>query len=285
MLHLMRYCDPYLNRFLQPDSIIPNLYNPQSLNRFSYVSNRPINYTDPSGHRECESRDGQECDWKTPYLWNQAESILKRLGGKNDLEAMTKIIREGARVYRDFKDLLPALSAIFLGVDTYGPGALWAAKSTGCAGVGREPHDCSSATDYFSDTGFNSDFRDGHNQIFHLWGYIANTSTPGNSALGFAGLFVATFANGFHEIDQSNIAKVGQKFGIQKAMDLGWGTSWQDFTLSIAGMKIGSLITNQAISPSELADVIQSSIGPLGSGSNGELQSLQNAYGPLYGSP
>jgi hypothetical protein len=41
---------PYINRFLQPDSIIPNPANPQSLNRFGYVLNNPIRFNDPSGH-------------------------------------------------------------------------------------------------------------------------------------------------------------------------------------------------------------------------------------------
>ena len=45
-----RYYDAYLNRFIQPDSIIPNFYNPQYLNRYSYVRNNPVRYTDPSGH-------------------------------------------------------------------------------------------------------------------------------------------------------------------------------------------------------------------------------------------
>jgi hypothetical protein len=41
---------PYINRFLQPDSIIPNPANPQSLNRFAYVLNNPIRFNDPTGH-------------------------------------------------------------------------------------------------------------------------------------------------------------------------------------------------------------------------------------------
>ena len=45
-----RWYDPYINHFIQPDSIILNLYNPQNLNRYSYVSNQPINFNDPSGH-------------------------------------------------------------------------------------------------------------------------------------------------------------------------------------------------------------------------------------------
>jgi len=45
-----RYYDPELGRFCQPDTIIPQPYNPQTLNRYSYCDNNPLNYTDPSGH-------------------------------------------------------------------------------------------------------------------------------------------------------------------------------------------------------------------------------------------
>ena len=41
---------PYINRFTQPDTIIPNPANPQSLNRFGYVLNNPIRFNDPTGH-------------------------------------------------------------------------------------------------------------------------------------------------------------------------------------------------------------------------------------------
>jgi pyocin large subunit-like protein len=30
--------------------MIPDLYNPQALNRYSYTLNNPVKYTDPSGH-------------------------------------------------------------------------------------------------------------------------------------------------------------------------------------------------------------------------------------------
>jgi RHS repeat-associated protein len=45
-----RWYAPYINRWVQPDSIVPDLYNPQALNRYSYVYNQPLRYTDPSGH-------------------------------------------------------------------------------------------------------------------------------------------------------------------------------------------------------------------------------------------
>ena len=45
-----RYYDPMLGRFTQADTIVPNPGNPQSLNRYAYVLNNPLAYTDPTGH-------------------------------------------------------------------------------------------------------------------------------------------------------------------------------------------------------------------------------------------
>ena len=45
-----RFYDPVIGRFLQPDTIVPEPGNPQSLNRYSYVYNNPMRYTDPTGH-------------------------------------------------------------------------------------------------------------------------------------------------------------------------------------------------------------------------------------------
>jgi RHS repeat-associated protein len=49
-----RFYDPYLNHFVQPDTIIPDPSNPQSWNRYAYVNNNPINYNDPCGHVVCQ---------------------------------------------------------------------------------------------------------------------------------------------------------------------------------------------------------------------------------------
>jgi len=40
----------YLNRWTSPDTIIPDPYNPLDYDRYSYVRNNPINYSDPTGH-------------------------------------------------------------------------------------------------------------------------------------------------------------------------------------------------------------------------------------------
>lgn len=45
-----RYSDPYLNRFIQADTLVPDFTNPQSLNRYAYVFNNPLRYMDVTGH-------------------------------------------------------------------------------------------------------------------------------------------------------------------------------------------------------------------------------------------
>jgi len=45
-----RFYSPKLGRFLSADTIVPGYANPQNLNRFSYVTNNPLRYIDPSGN-------------------------------------------------------------------------------------------------------------------------------------------------------------------------------------------------------------------------------------------
>jgi RHS repeat-associated protein len=45
-----RLYDPTIGRFTSADSMIPYMYETQSFNRYSYVQNNPLKYTDPSGH-------------------------------------------------------------------------------------------------------------------------------------------------------------------------------------------------------------------------------------------
>jgi RHS repeat-associated protein len=45
-----RLYDPVIGRFISADSIVQDLYDPQLLNRYSYVRNNPLKYVDPDGH-------------------------------------------------------------------------------------------------------------------------------------------------------------------------------------------------------------------------------------------
>ncbi len=45
-----RMYDPVIGRFISADSIIPDYYDPQNLNRYAYCRNNPLKYVDPNGH-------------------------------------------------------------------------------------------------------------------------------------------------------------------------------------------------------------------------------------------
>jgi RHS repeat-associated protein len=264
-----RWYDSYLNRWIQPDSIIPDQFDPQSWDRFSYVRNNPVNRVDPTGHASCEDLEW-ECDdegewlegdpnWKYNHLWYMANQIFEKLAGKDDLEAMAQIIEVGASLFDTWDELMPALSDIFLGFPRSGPGTLIWAIVEG-----------DSSRFEFEDTGFHSDFRDGYNQVFHFWGYVAETAD-----LGKANWLISTVSsaagNYFHEIIQS-------WFDIDAA-----GTSWQDFSLAVAGINVGKAINSGAVSITGLGDYVRDVLSPDGPGSNGMTDYYTNKWGPLRG--
>ncbi|WP_316672700.1 RHS repeat-associated core domain-containing protein [uncultured Tolumonas sp.] len=56
-----RIFDPTLGRFLQADPYIPDPYDGQSYNRYSYVRNNPLNATDPTGFADSYNWGGGSC--------------------------------------------------------------------------------------------------------------------------------------------------------------------------------------------------------------------------------
>jgi RHS repeat-associated protein len=50
-----RWYDPASAHFTQADTLIPEPGNPLALDRYAYVMNNPLRYTDPSGHISCDS--------------------------------------------------------------------------------------------------------------------------------------------------------------------------------------------------------------------------------------
>jgi hypothetical protein len=60
---------PYINHFIQPDTIIPNPADPQSWNRYSYGLNNHVRYADPTGHSPIDGPcgyQGQDCSSPLP---------------------------------------------------------------------------------------------------------------------------------------------------------------------------------------------------------------------------
>jgi len=74
-----RLYDPSIGRFLSADSIIPDPTDGQSYNRYTYVDNRPLSLTDPTGHDDdCSS---SVCP-QPPNHWNGNNN-----GGRPDRDA------------------------------------------------------------------------------------------------------------------------------------------------------------------------------------------------------
>ena len=94
-----RYFDTRIGRSLSADTIIPNPLDSQSHNRFAYVLNNPLSYTDPTGHAPepdvNEGYGGQTCghncrsitvrttdpDYHSDPLWDGGLRELEVLSG------------------------------------------------------------------------------------------------------------------------------------------------------------------------------------------------------------
>lgn len=60
LIHIKgRVDDSTIGRFLYADPCIQEASNSQSYNRYSYVSNNPLSYTDPTGYQS--TKDPGEC--------------------------------------------------------------------------------------------------------------------------------------------------------------------------------------------------------------------------------
>jgi RHS repeat-associated protein len=56
--NLARSYDPSMSRWISADKVMPNAYDPQSLNKYSYNRNDPVNLLDPSGNSPWSSEMG-----------------------------------------------------------------------------------------------------------------------------------------------------------------------------------------------------------------------------------
>jgi RHS repeat-associated protein len=72
-----RMYDPDMGRFLTPDSIVPSPYDPQSLNRYAYAQNNPVNLTDPTGHFTEQTADQSNENYSafTNWWWDYTRNV------------------------------------------------------------------------------------------------------------------------------------------------------------------------------------------------------------------
>ncbi|MCB9771318.1 MAG: VCBS repeat-containing protein [Candidatus Omnitrophica bacterium] len=91
-----RYYDPLLGRFITADTIVQNPSDPQTLNRYSYCQNNPINKIDPDGHRSW---------WKK--FWGGVKDFFRDFGG---LIGLNGLIFNGI-INQDWKPFVNVVTA------------------------------------------------------------------------------------------------------------------------------------------------------------------------------
>jgi len=93
-----RYYLPGTGRFLSADTIVPDPTNPQSLNRYSYVFNSPLIFSDPSGH--CAEAGDDSC-WgyydRSMQLCQECRDLGWAQFGYNFQEEMFNLVNSGWR--------------------------------------------------------------------------------------------------------------------------------------------------------------------------------------------
>ncbi len=233
-----RWYDSDLGRWISPDSIVPQPGNPQTLNRFAYVNNNPLKFVDPTGHFvQCSAADnaqgyicpddGYSIDNPEPgsVSDNAAERDARNAPYANNLADWSKrgwitgreaLYNLMGRAYSMIPRNTANLGTVFandvsraiLGKD--GAGVLWNCR-TGCT------------SERFSSTGFDNDYKDGYDQLFHFWAFVAEAAN-GNST-------VARLGNTYHEFWDPT--------------DPG-GNSWADWRLSMIGINMGEMLRGGA---------------------------------------
>ncbi|NUM46262.1 MAG: RHS repeat-associated core domain-containing protein, partial [Anaerolineales bacterium] len=224
-----------------------------------YISGRIINSMKP----------GQE----DAALRRVAEAALALLGGRDDLEALAQIIEAADSIYaaNDLTGFLNGINLVIAGtayVSNAPAGSyLWnAVFGNPCAAVGGD--DCPTNTQTFGDAGFHRDFRDGNNQLFHLWSAFLSGVEH-----AYRGVFLTGIGNMFHEGGEYILGKTPLGSIVDKFNS---GQSWEDYALTGAGVALAVDFNSGSISRSDLGNYFRTTFGPSGPGSNGFVTMMRN---------
>ncbi len=126
-----RYYVPYINRFLSPDTLVPDPMNPQQFNRYTYSLNNPVNFVDPSGHRSCTAEQAASGDETCNQ--NTSSSIGSNAG---ELAYLLKypVCTQTTCIGHSF--LIPSVYVSSLPTASVSPGRAFTAKILNGAGIG-----------------------------------------------------------------------------------------------------------------------------------------------------
>ena len=99
-----RVYDPVIGRFLSADPIVQAPTNSQSYNRYSYVANNPVSYTDPSGFSFFSKI--------RKSIHKAIKKISKTIYRISGMEAMVRFTQRRTAAYADILAKNPALGTV-----------------------------------------------------------------------------------------------------------------------------------------------------------------------------
>ncbi len=115
MYYGARYYDPLMRQFTQPDTIIQDVYDPQNLNRYSYVRNNPYKYIDPSGHYFETALDIASITWSIADISQNSRNVWNWVAlGADVVTTLLPVIAGGGMMV---KGAVKGSKAVNKGVD------------------------------------------------------------------------------------------------------------------------------------------------------------------------
>ena len=171
-----RWYDAQLGRFLSADTIVPGPANPQAFNRYSYVLNNPLKYTDPTGHcvdgittAICIGAGIGAGTGAALYLWNesqQSDGIDLSVGLTWDGWLPT-----GVQVGDDWGDLAAATGTGLAAGAMMPAGGVWAVAGAGMAS--------NAVADHMSNLITGNDFSAPEHAVAGMLGAASGVATAG----------------------------------------------------------------------------------------------------------
>jgi hypothetical protein len=121
---------------------VPELSDPQSLNRYSYVLNNPLRYADPTGHMQCEEYQGsclsekQATKLYKARIQKQPDKIAKKHKTPNEPEdtgPITELILQLPGSADAWSNVATGFDLLAWATDVYATGAVTYAGFAGAA--------------------------------------------------------------------------------------------------------------------------------------------------------
>ena len=110
-----RVYDPSIGRFASADPFVQAPFNPQSLNRYSYVINNPLSLTDPTGYEATGDSSGQGAAPTSAAGTDDGSSIANAAANPSGFDLGVDNNAKSPKANADANVVAPKANAMYLG--------------------------------------------------------------------------------------------------------------------------------------------------------------------------